>query len=478
MTCPAVPRSTIDSCNTRKSANRASCEKASTSNQLLRVSCRLACAVVFTAAQAIAPQAASAQRGGGGGGHAGGGGHFGGGAGHVSSAPHASSSSHAGSSKPVVGSASSRPASGGGTAVGRSPGVVSGAAGATSIHTDLTSGIAHVLTPPGGPAFAAPRNVTIGFPPRADGESARVGTPRAPGNQVSFYGDGNTVWAEPSSGAQVVHRSGAPPGATHGPNPRTALAPPATAIHTRTETGAAGHTSATGSIAPPVSDAAATKTAAPHASLFATSNPLFGTPIESHRRPRRPRFGFPPIFPGFGNFGFFGESFFGFGWGGNGWTNCDPTWSFGCDGFGDRTSGYESGTSANSDSVDTSQGIEPPDDEVRNTWIDPPGATTSAPDDLAAEKSLVVLFLADGSVYAVTNYWVAGGKLHYATSYGGDNSLDLNQLDLQRTVNANSARGVDFTLRPAPEAAPKPTEDPPGAGSVPQQPSQPPQQPD
>jgi hypothetical protein len=58
--------------------------------------------------------------------------------------------------------------------------------------------------------------------------------------------------------------------------------------------------------------------------------------------------------------------------------------------------------------------------------------------------------LKDGSSFAVSNYWLAGGKLHYVTSYGGDNSVDEAQVDLQRTVNENAARGVDFSLRPQP----------------------------
>ena len=82
----------------------------------------------------------------------------------------------------------------------------------------------------------------------------------------------------------------------------------------------------------------------------------------------------------------------------------------------------------------------------------PPAPPATKRDQFAAERSLVVLYLNDGSVYAVTNCWVAGGKLHYEASYGGENSLELSALDLQRTVNANAARGVDFTLRPAPSA--------------------------
>jgi len=56
----------------------------------------------------------------------------------------------------------------------------------------------------------------------------------------------------------------------------------------------------------------------------------------------------------------------------------------------------------------------------------------------------------NGAVYAVTNYWIADGKLHYLTSYGGENAIDLNDLDLQKTVDVNASRGVEFTLKPAP----------------------------
>ena len=61
-----------------------------------------------------------------------------------------------------------------------------------------------------------------------------------------------------------------------------------------------------------------------------------------------------------------------------------------------------------------------------------------------------VLYLKDGSSYAVTDYWLADGKVHYITSYGGENAVDQNDLDLQRTVNENAAQGLTFTLRPGP----------------------------
>jgi hypothetical protein len=64
-----------------------------------------------------------------------------------------------------------------------------------------------------------------------------------------------------------------------------------------------------------------------------------------------------------------------------------------------------------------------------------------------------LVYLADGTNYAVTSYWLAGGDLHYVTSYGAEDSIPIGQIDLQRTVDANAAQGVQFTLRPAPDTS-------------------------
>lgn len=64
-----------------------------------------------------------------------------------------------------------------------------------------------------------------------------------------------------------------------------------------------------------------------------------------------------------------------------------------------------------------------------------------------------LIYLADGTNYAASSYWLAGGDLHYMTSYGAEDSVPIGQIDLQRTVDENAAQGVQFTLRPAPRAA-------------------------
>jgi hypothetical protein len=71
----------------------------------------------------------------------------------------------------------------------------------------------------------------------------------------------------------------------------------------------------------------------------------------------------------------------------------------------------------------------------------------------AAQQPGTLIYLGDGTNYAVTNYWLAGGDLHHVTNYGAENSVPIGQIDLQRTVDANAAQAIQFTLRPAPSAS-------------------------
>jgi len=63
----------------------------------------------------------------------------------------------------------------------------------------------------------------------------------------------------------------------------------------------------------------------------------------------------------------------------------------------------------------------------------------------------VLLYLKDGTMCAATDYWIAGGKLHYVVDYSGEEAVGLDELDLQRTVDENAKLGVRFVLKPSPE---------------------------
>jgi hypothetical protein len=69
------------------------------------------------------------------------------------------------------------------------------------------------------------------------------------------------------------------------------------------------------------------------------------------------------------------------------------------------------------------------------------------------ERPLTLLQLRDGSMYGLVDYWVEDGRLHYKTSYGGQNSIGLDRIDLEETVHLNAERGVQFALRPKPASA-------------------------
>jgi hypothetical protein len=57
------------------------------------------------------------------------------------------------------------------------------------------------------------------------------------------------------------------------------------------------------------------------------------------------------------------------------------------------------------------------------------------------------LALKDGFIFGLTDYWVEDGMFHYVTTYGGHNAIELDRIDLDKTVKLNSDRGVSFVLR-------------------------------
>jgi hypothetical protein len=206
-------------------------------------------------------------------------------------------------------------------------------------------------------------------------------------------------------------------------------------------------------------------------------------------RPMPPHIGFlptrPPVIfvPVYGYYGPYGYLGYGFG--------CDPffgfNYSFGCNGFGygygygggygayyGSGYGYNSGYDDISNTVDTSpdEGYGPYSSPnlSQDNWSAPANGDSSSSDTgssngvgeapaatPAPAPAATTIWLKDGTSYEVMSYWLDAGKLHYITNYGGETSIDLSQLDLQRTVDENAFRGANFTLRPAP-ATPAPAQ--------------------
>jgi hypothetical protein len=86
--------------------------------------------------------------------------------------------------------------------------------------------------------------------------------------------------------------------------------------------------------------------------------------------------------------------------------------------------------------------------------------------NVAESTPTILLYMKDGSMYTASDYWVTGNKLHYMVNYAGENAVDLDQVDMQRTVDENAKRNVRFVLKPNSNSteAPMNTADPQGAG--------------
>lgn len=162
-------------------------------------------------------------------------------------------------------------------------------------------------------------------------------------------------------------------------------------------------------------------------------------------RPRRPILPIIPIpiFSPFG-FGWYGFPFFGFGYGwgmqSGFWPNCGIFLDYGCSAVPayEIAPGYD--------------GLSPaPVNPVPKFEIQSAPVTYYA----GGNSQFVQLFLNDGTVYIVTDYWLVNGELHFKmlADHGTkvvEQTIDFSRLDLQRTIDVNTDRGFRFVLRNEP----------------------------
>lgn len=145
--------------------------------------------------------------------------------------------------------------------------------------------------------------------------------------------------------------------------------------------------------------------------------------------PHRFRFGQP----------FFGAQFFPGGIGGIGlgfttwWMpNCSPYWTFGyyCTGLPPVSSPFAN--------YFTLQPYEPP-------------VYSYTPEG----QPLVWLYLKNGTIYSVTDYWFTNGQLHFIAieetgAKSAEQAINSNDLDVQKTLDVNTSRGFRVVMRDEP----------------------------
>lgn len=209
------------------------------------------------------------------------------------------------------------------------------------------------------------------------------------------------------------------------------------------------------------------------------------------RFPSRPPLRFP-ITPVRGTFGFLGYSpFFGY----NPFLGYTPFWL--CSGFGFGYGcgmlpvysgvGYIPPVYPAAEPAYPSDPVYTPADSSATLQYTPllneyPSVGSFPAEDLAAPagasaqlRNETLLYLKDGSVFAVSSYTVTNGLLHYVTAYGEQNDLLVDLLDLRKTIETNAARGVAFTLTPPDPSAPRDSKPTPlGPAPAPEGPITPP----
>jgi len=192
--------------------------------------------------------------------------------------------------------------------------------------------------------------------------------------------------------------------------------------------------------APPSSHAPASQPRASAAASTGKSGNLRLRP-----RPVQPPTPPPPSYPVYGYPFFFGEPFYGFGWG---W-GFDSCWWLGCDPFGMWGWGYNSPFSAYG-----SGAYAPPPAYANPPNANPPYA--NPPYAYGDERSsLPQLYLKNGMAYDVTDYWLVNGQIHFTMLEEGgtqpvERVIDFDELDLQTTIDVAARRGFRFVLRNAP----------------------------
>lgn len=210
--------------------------------------------------------------------------------------------------------------------------------------------------------------------------------------------------------------------------------------------GGGGHVIAPHVAAPHISVPPPGRAAIPPFRFAGGSRPLgLGAPGFGFRpRPIHPR----PVLPIIPFPIFFGPSFGywpGYGFNSLWWPTCAPSWGwrFGCTaapyapyygyGFGGYISPY------------VSPYIAPPE------YAPPPSYLYGGEESRQRPQ----LYLKDGTVFNVTDYWLVNGQIHFTTledvgTKSVEHVVPFEDLDLQNTIDVNTRMGFRFVLRNAP----------------------------
>jgi len=104
------------------------------------------------------------------------------------------------------------------------------------------------------------------------------------------------------------------------------------------------------------------------------------------------------------------------------------------------------------------------DSNVNGNWITPNGPSPSAAQNSANLAVPVLIYMKNGAVYSVRDYWIVDDELNYILMDGAQHAVDLDRVDLPRTNSENAKSGVKFIFKSEPSVpiappAPAPTQE-------------------
>ena len=97
--------------------------------------------------------------------------------------------------------------------------------------------------------------------------------------------------------------------------------------------------------------------------------------------------------------------------------------------------------------------------EPNGNWVTPNGPSPSYSQNSGGIAVPILIYMKNGAVYSVRDYWMIDGELHYILINGVQKSVDLNLVDLPRTNTENAKSGVKFIFKSEPSVTPPPTDE-------------------
>ncbi len=169
---------------------------------------------------------------------------------------------------------------------------------------------------------------------------------------------------------------------------------------------------------------------------------------------------------GFGGWGF-GWPWLGFGFGFGDpfwydpWWGVGPAYGYGSYGypnsnvFGYPDSGYYAPDDNSAPPPQQDDQYDQNDQGSPNgNWVTPNGPSPSLAPNSSNFAVPVLIYMKNGSVLTVRDYWMIDGELHYILMSGVQRTVNLERVDLPRTNTENAKSGVRFIFKSEPSVPP------------------------